>query len=316
MDPAGARILDSRRPLLHGLKGGFVLAEGSDGEIASEAVHLVSTRIARITAQSPVIAHISVQPGFAVFVFAGGGAPHTVNGQPAGARDLLLLGAESETVHRTPGPSSWFGGAVLGDALASRAAELGGEGLLPGEREFERVSCSLTAVWTLRRAIRDLLALGAGGPIDPETADVAEELVLDQVAELIAVACVSERSAFGHDAGDQDTLRLVREHLEGDRDHQFTVAELCAATFTSERALRELFIRVHGVRPKRYLMMRQLTRFRAALQVADPDTTTTEQAAAEVGLHLTGRLAAEYRLTFRELPSETLKRASRRGGSR
>jgi AraC family ethanolamine operon transcriptional activator len=307
MDPAGARILDSEQPLLHGLNGGFVLTKGSGSELTSEAVHLVDTRIARITAQGPVIAQIGVQPGFTVFVFAGERSPHSVNGRSAGMHDLLLLGAHSETVHRTPGPSSWFGGAVFGDSLHARASELGSEGLLPRARGFERVSCSPEAVRTLKRRIEALLAMGRDGLVDADLSAAAEDLVLDQVAEMIAVASAADEGSFERDPADQGTLRLVRDYLEHSRNHQVTVAELCDACFVSERTLRDLFLRTYGVRPKRYLKMRALTRLRTALQHADPDEVTTEQVAAAVGLQLTGRLAADYRLLFEELPSQTLR---------
>ena len=89
-----------------------------------------------------------------------------------------------------------------------------------------------------------------------------------------------------------------------------TVAHLSRMAGVSERTLRAAFQDVIGVSPKRYAIKHRLEAAHAALQNADPRTTTVTDVAMTFGFFELGRFAGRYRHTFGEVPSETLRHAA------
>ena len=89
-----------------------------------------------------------------------------------------------------------------------------------------------------------------------------------------------------------------------------TVADLSRMAGVSERTLRAAFHDVIGVSPKRYAIKQRLEAAHAALQNADPRTTTVTDVAMTFGFFELGRFAGRYRHTFGEVPSETLRHAA------
>jgi transcriptional regulator GlxA family with amidase domain len=86
-----------------------------------------------------------------------------------------------------------------------------------------------------------------------------------------------------------------------------TVAELSRRAGVSERTLRAAFHDVLGLSPKRYAIAQRLHAARAALDAADPHTTTVTDIAMAYGFFELGRFAGRYRHTFGEAPSRTLR---------
>jgi transcriptional regulator GlxA family with amidase domain len=88
------------------------------------------------------------------------------------------------------------------------------------------------------------------------------------------------------------------------------IADLCAAAAVSQRTLRNAFHVVHGTSPYRYLRGFRMREARNALLSPDCAGLTVTQVATRFGFFELGRFAVEYRMTFGESPSETLRRAS------
>lgn len=78
---------------------------------------------------------------------------------------------------------------------------------------------------------------------------------------------------------------------------------------TSERTLQYAFRERFGVTPYKFITSRRLAKVRMALRQADPGKDTVGNIAADCGFWHLGRFAAEYRRTFGELPSETLRKS-------
>lgn len=89
-----------------------------------------------------------------------------------------------------------------------------------------------------------------------------------------------------------------------------SIAQLCRAAHVSESRLREAFVDVFGLPPSQYFRFRQLSRFREALAAASPRSATVTDIAFSLGITQLGRAAGRYRVTYGELPSETLRRVS------
>lgn len=88
------------------------------------------------------------------------------------------------------------------------------------------------------------------------------------------------------------------------------IAELCRLASVSQRTLRNAFHVVHGVTPYRYLRTVRMMEARNALLSPDPETVTVTETATRFGFFELGRFAVDYRRTFGESPSATLRRAS------
>jgi AraC-like DNA-binding protein len=97
---------------------------------------------------------------------------------------------------------------------------------------------------------------------------------------------------------------LIRAHPE----QPITIGDLTVASGVSARALYEGFRRFRATTPMAMLRVVRLERVRAELQFAAPNKKITD-IAYKWGIAHLGRFAAEYRVRFGELPSETLRRA-------
>jgi transcriptional regulator GlxA family with amidase domain len=100
--------------------------------------------------------------------------------------------------------------------------------------------------------------------------------------------------------------RVARMNLETPA----RLADLCGAVGISRRTLARAVRAVHATTPVRYLHGLRLAKARCALASADAAATTVTQIATRFGFRELGRFARDYRITFGEAPSATLRRAS------
>jgi transcriptional regulator GlxA family with amidase domain len=87
-----------------------------------------------------------------------------------------------------------------------------------------------------------------------------------------------------------------------------SMPDICAALAVNQRTLARAVRAVRGTTPARHLHELALAEARAALQ--DPGARSVRQVALRCGFREMGRFAADYRATFGENPSETLRRSS------
>ena len=102
------------------------------------------------------------------------------------------------------------------------------------------------------------------------------------------------------------------ELLHSDPARAWTVAELATEVSASVRSLQEGFRRSLSTTPMTYLRHIRLEKVHEELVAATPDMTSVSEVAARWGFVHFGRFAAAYRSAFVELPSDTLRSASRR----
>ncbi len=103
--------------------------------------------------------------------------------------------------------------------------------------------------------------------------------------------------------------RAVRKALDYIADHEgeaVTVRELCAATGVPVRTLNRAFNERFDIGPKAYLKRQRLAGVRRSLLSAHP-TAVIADIANRWGFWHLGQFARDYRSTFGELPSETLR---------
>src|SRR5262245_55988464 len=107
----------------------------------------------------------------------------------------------------------------------------------------------------------------------------------------------------------RELVARITAFLQDHPGDPVTVADLSRMAGVSERTLRAAFHDVIGVSPKRWAIKQRLEAAHAALQNADPGTTTVTDVAMAFGFFELGRFAGRYRHTFGEVPSETLRQA-------
>jgi transcriptional regulator GlxA family with amidase domain len=103
-----------------------------------------------------------------------------------------------------------------------------------------------------------------------------------------------------------DQVEGVARAQSGEQLH---IEFLCRTCRVTERTLRNAFHSVCGATPYRYLRTHRMQEARDALLHADAATTVTS-IATQFGFLELGRFSVEYRSTFGERPSETLKRSA------
>lgn len=102
-------------------------------------------------------------------------------------------------------------------------------------------------------------------------------------------------------------VRLVEAYIEDNADKPLTVGDLIAVSGVSARALFDGFRRFRDTSPLAHLRSVRLARVRQQLlDAGDNETVTT--IATQWGFYQLGRFAAQYKATFGEAPSETLRR--------
>ena len=100
-------------------------------------------------------------------------------------------------------------------------------------------------------------------------------------------------------------VNLIARDQMGEQLH---IGFLCRCCGVSERTLRNAFRSIYRATPYRYLRERRMREAREALLHAKSPTTVTS-IATEFGFVELGRFSVEYRSTFGECPSETLRRS-------
>ena len=139
--------------------------------------------------------------------------------------------------------------------------------------------------------------------------EVARALDHALVHAMIACLTGGDRAEPGARGGQHAAvIRRLEELLEANHDRPLYISEICAATGSSERALRTCCQDHLGMGPVRYLRLRRMHLARRSLLLAEPAKATVTDIATEYGFWELGRFAVEYRALFGESPSASLRR--------
>jgi AraC-like DNA-binding protein len=96
-------------------------------------------------------------------------------------------------------------------------------------------------------------------------------------------------------------------YLRAHTDTGVRVARLSRVLGVSERSLRNAFYAVHGMGPKRWMLVQRLAGVHRVLREDPSRATTVTGVATDYGFSELGRFAASYREAFGESPSATLR---------
>lgn len=160
----------------------------------------------------------------------------------------------------------------------------------------------------LHRAATDLAATAPGIIAVPSAAQAMEYELTDAL-----VGCLGQgewREDTGGWRRHSAIIRRFRDFLDQAAGDPIYLSNVCTALGVAERTLRACCQAQLGMSPKRYLSLRRLHLARQALAAA-PSMATVTEIAMRFGFWELGRFAVEYRSTFGESPSGTLRRAGR-----
>jgi len=119
-----------------------------------------------------------------------------------------------------------------------------------------------------------------------------------------------ERFDERHALSSATIVRKVEEWMDGRSPETVKIAELCSVLHLSRRTLHRAFAETMGIGPVRYLTLKRLAGVRAELRRSEPSVTGVTETATKYGFWDLGRFARDYRQTFGEKPSETLRKGT------
>jgi len=234
-----------------------------------------------------------------------------VNGlRQEGLPFLQIYGAGSEhySVARDPGeyalipiPESHLERTLGGLGLEMEVIK---RGALTPLRMEATAFCLLNDTFQSLRAI----ALSASERVlSEEVRRTAQRELLTRVA--LAIGQAQPAPPNGLACNRMKVLRKAREFLAARAHSPVYLAELCAAAGVPERTLRDIFQKLLGVSPLKFLQLRRMRQARGVLQQATTHTQSVKAVALDCGFWELGRFSAEYKRLFGELPSATLAAA-------
>jgi AraC-like DNA-binding protein len=176
----------------------------------------------------------------------------------------------------------------------------------PGAREIPLAGGQLRALAAMHRTLVDSTKPNAGSASAPH----AEHLEA-QLCSWIADQVLGIRPSSATPTLAIQRVRTVEAWIDAHLTDAITLGRLCAVAGVGDRYLESAFRAYRGQTPLQFVMARRLAWVRRSLLESGPGESVTRLAYDAGFVHL-GRFAARYRSTYRELPSETLRRRSKR----
>ena len=146
---------------------------------------------------------------------------------------------------------------------------------------------------------------------DPPTRDALTQQLLDDCLFILDNACVClDQGALQRRAGERAIMKRVGEWAADTPEEHLNLLELSRVAGVSLRQLQHAFKAYTGMAPTQWLRLRRLNSARRELLSRTPTQTTVAEVAMHWSFWHLGRFSSSYRALFKELPSDTLKRAS------
>jgi AraC-like DNA-binding protein len=274
-------------------------------------VELDRLRLLAIEEAQPRIAFIRVPAGMVLVAFPIHGGPSPVwGGTELEAGEMITFGG-SQLVHsRTVGTSRWGAIQVADEQLSRYGRALSGAGFVVSPAARRRPPpAALRQIRRLHRAAIRMAEARAGALTDLQAVHGLEQQLLHALIECLSRGSVeNETSAARRDRG---ILARFEDLLAA--EPTLRMAEMLAALGASDRLLRDCCNKQLGMSPSLYRRRRRMQQLHRALRDLNREIASVSMVAERYGYRDLGRLATNYRAIYGELPSATLRRASRPG---
>jgi AraC-like DNA-binding protein len=190
------------------------------------------------------------------------------------------------------------------------AAQLFETGFLSDDRQNvvrrlsdERLSAARARFEGVTRELRRAAA-------DPSLSGGSAALIQDHVVGLASdVADIAGESPSRYSGNLQRVAGRARDWIHAHIDGVIRIADLCSAVGANRRKLEYAFRSVHDMSPQEYIQALRLNLIHRALASGDTRGQSVTDVALRYGINHFGRLSANYRALFDELPRDTLAQA-------
>jgi AraC-like DNA-binding protein len=268
-------------------------------------VGLERLRLAAVEEAQSRIAFITVPAGMVLVSFPVNGGPSPIwGGVEIRAGEMITLGPGQRVHARTVGPCRWHVVQVPERQLADYGRALSGARFIvrPAARWRPRRS-ALRQLRHFHRAAIRMAEARACALTDLQGAHGLEQQLLHALIECLSVEAEEETAA---ERRHRDLLARFEDLLAA--EPLCSIIGICAALGVSERALRECCKKHLGMGPSSYRRLRAMQQVYRSLRSGTPDAASVSEVARRYGFRELGRLAANYRVLYGELPSVTLRR--------
>ena len=273
-------------------------------------IRLDGWRLAAIEEEQPRIAFVAVPADMVLVSFPIGGGPSPVwAGMEIRNGEMITLGPGQRLHASTLGSSHWGALQAPDQQLIDYGRVLSGVGfVVPPVARWRPPRAAVRQLRDLHRAATRMAEARVGALTDLQAVYGLEQQLLGALIE-----CLSERAEqeTATDRRHRDILARFEDLLVA--EPSLPLVNICAGLGVSDRSLRECCKKHLGAGPGRYRYLRAMQHVHRALRTGNSSTASVSGVAAQYGFRGPGRFAARYRALYGELPSATLRRASRPG---
>ncbi|MBV9198745.1 MAG: AraC family transcriptional regulator [Alphaproteobacteria bacterium] len=272
-------------------------------------VELERLRLTAVEEAQPRIAFIAMPTDMAMIAFPTDGRPFPVwGGIEIRPGEMITFGPGERLHARTAGPCRWGAIQVPQRRLVNYGRVLSGTRfVVPPVARWRPRRAAVKQLHDLHRAAIRMAEVRATALTDPQAAHGLEQQVLDALIEFLSEEAEEEPTTGRRH---RDILARFEDLLVAQPFLPMT--KICAALGVPERTLRSCCKEHLGMGPSSYRRRHAMQRVYRALRSGDADMASVSEIARQYGFNGFGRLAANYRSLYGELPSSTLRRGMAR----
>ena len=149
--------------------------------------------------------------------------------------------------------------------------------------------------------------------LDPPSKEALTQQLLEDCLYLLDNACVClDRGGLQRRTEERSVMKRIGEWAADSPEETLNLLELSQVAGVSLRQVQHAFKAYTGMTPTHWLRLRRLNSAHRELLSRTPMETTVAEVAMNWSFWHLGRFSSSYRALFKELPSETLKRAAQR----
>jgi AraC-like DNA-binding protein len=269
-------------------------------------VGLERLQLAAVEEAQSRIAFIAMPADMVLVSFPIDGGPSPVwGGIEIRTGEMITVGPGERLHARTLGPCHWGAIRVPDRQLADYARALNGTGfVVPPAARWRPPRAAVRQLRHLHRAAIRMAEARVGALTDLQAAHGLEQQLLHSLIECLSAGLAGEETPTAR--RHRDILARFEDLLVA--EPSLRMADICAALRVSERTLRECCKKQLGMGPSSYRRLRGMQQVHRALRGRNLDTASVSGVAGQYGFRDLGRLAANYRALYGELPSATLRK--------
>ena len=274
-------------------------------------VELDQLRLTAVEESRPRIAFVRVPAGTILVSFPIEEGPAPVwGGTEVRTGEMITFGRGQRLHATTLGASRWGAIQTADQQFARYGSALSGAGfIVPPAARWRPPPAAGRELRHLHRAAIRMAEARAGVLTDAQAAHGLEQQLIHALIQCLSAGPAAQETS----AGRRHRCILARFEDLLRADASLSMTEICAELGISERLLRACCKEHLRMGPNRYVRLQRMRQVHRDLRSGTPGTASVSEIAQRYGFRDPGRFAINYRVVYGELPSATLRRASRAG---